>query len=114
MFCLVSANENFNFFLYWTYTKNSNNLFSYLAVVAGLCAEADYVFVPEDPPKIDWQKKLCQQLQQARQLKMHSSPIYIFKKFLIFLLIGVKLAREKKFKILSLKKSYPLFMSLCQ
>lgn len=40
---------------------------SYLAVVAGLCAEADYIFIPEDPPKVDWPKRLCQQLSQARK-----------------------------------------------
>lgn len=49
--------------------KKFLKFFSYLAVVAGLCAEADYIFIPEDPPKVDWQTKLCQQLQQARQQK---------------------------------------------
>lgn len=39
---------------------------SYLAVVAGLCAEADYIFIPEDPPKPDWPERLCKQLSQAR------------------------------------------------
>ncbi|XP_037035820.1 ATP-dependent 6-phosphofructokinase isoform X2 [Bradysia coprophila] len=38
----------------------------YLAVVAGLCAEADHIFIPEDPPKNDWPKRLCQQLSQER------------------------------------------------
>ncbi len=39
---------------------------SYLAVVAGLCGEADHIFIPEDPPNKDWPKRLCQQLSQAR------------------------------------------------
>jgi len=39
---------------------------SYLAVVAGLCSEADYIFIPEDPAKIDWQHRICAQLTQAR------------------------------------------------
>lgn len=37
----------------------------YLAVVGALTSEADYVFVPEDPPPVDWQKKLCDKLEQA-------------------------------------------------
>lgn len=40
---------------------------SYLSVVAGLCVEADYIFIPEDPPKADWPERLCQQLSQARR-----------------------------------------------
>jgi hypothetical protein len=39
----------------------------YLAVVGGLTTEADFVFVPEDPPPTDWQIKLCQKLEQARK-----------------------------------------------
>lgn len=38
----------------------------YLAVVAGLCCEADYIFVPENPPKSDWPEQLCQKLTQER------------------------------------------------
>ncbi|XP_053666556.1 ATP-dependent 6-phosphofructokinase isoform X1 [Anopheles marshallii] len=38
----------------------------YLAVVAGLCVEADYIFIPEDPPKPDWPERLCKQLTQER------------------------------------------------
>lgn len=41
---------------------------SYLAVVAGLCTEADYIFIPEDPAKVDWPKRICEQLKQARLL----------------------------------------------
>nr|AHB50479.1 6-phosphofructokinase [Mayetiola destructor] len=29
----------------------------YLAVVAGLCGEADYIFIPEDPPTADWPQR---------------------------------------------------------
>uniref|UniRef100_A0A2M4D9F9 Putative phosphofructokinase n=1 Tax=Anopheles darlingi TaxID=43151 RepID=A0A2M4D9F9_ANODA len=42
---------------------------SYLAVVAGLCVEADYIFIPEDPPKPDWPERLCKQLTQASEQK---------------------------------------------
>lgn len=42
--------------------------------MAGLCAEADYIFVPEDPPKPDWPERLCEQLSQARILYPPSFP----------------------------------------
>ncbi|CAL8138130.1 unnamed protein product [Orchesella dallaii] len=38
----------------------------YLALVGALTSEADFVFVPEDPPPVDWQKKLCDKLEQER------------------------------------------------
>ncbi|XP_062699842.1 ATP-dependent 6-phosphofructokinase isoform X2 [Aedes albopictus] len=38
----------------------------YLAVVAGVISEADYVFIPESPPPVDWEAKLCTKLEQAR------------------------------------------------
>ncbi|XP_055380281.1 ATP-dependent 6-phosphofructokinase isoform X1 [Condylostylus longicornis] len=38
----------------------------YLALVAGLSSEADYIFIPESPPKPDWPQRLCQQLAQER------------------------------------------------
>lgn len=41
---------------------------SYLALVAGLSCEADYIFIPESPPKVDWPTRLCQQLSQARKI----------------------------------------------
>lgn len=41
---------------------------SYLALVAGVACEADYVFIPEDPPSSDWPQKLCKKLMQVTQL----------------------------------------------
>lgn len=38
----------------------------YLALVAGLSCEADYIFIPEAPPRSDWPERLCQQLSQER------------------------------------------------
>lgn len=38
----------------------------YLAVVAALASEADFVFIPEWPPEGDWQSILCDKLQQER------------------------------------------------
>lgn len=38
----------------------------YLAVVAGVISEADYVFIPESPPPVDWEAKLCTKLEQER------------------------------------------------
>lgn len=34
--------------------------------MAALTSEADYVFVPESPPPEDWQKRLCDKLEQVR------------------------------------------------
>ena len=38
----------------------------YLALVAGLVSEADFVFIPEWPPEADWPDKMCQKLEQER------------------------------------------------
>ncbi|XP_966779.1 ATP-dependent 6-phosphofructokinase isoform X3 [Tribolium castaneum] len=40
----------------------------YLALVAALTSEADYVFIPESPPPDDWQKRLCDKLEQERHM----------------------------------------------
>ncbi|XP_063548528.1 ATP-dependent 6-phosphofructokinase isoform X1 [Cydia strobilella] len=39
----------------------------YLAVVTGLASEADFVFIPESPPSVDWSAKLCDKLEQERK-----------------------------------------------
>lgn len=39
--------------------------YSYLALVAGLASEADYIFLPEDPAVVNWQDKLCHKLLQV-------------------------------------------------
>ncbi|XP_065296343.1 ATP-dependent 6-phosphofructokinase isoform X6 [Dermacentor albipictus] len=39
----------------------------YLAVVAALASEADFVFFPECPPDSDWPKVLCSKLHQERE-----------------------------------------------
>nr|CAD7195362.1 unnamed protein product [Timema douglasi] len=48
----------------------------YLALVAALTSEADYVFIPEWPPELDWRNKMCKKLLQARLNSMlyHYSP----------------------------------------
>nr|CAD7571959.1 unnamed protein product [Timema californicum] len=48
----------------------------YLALVAALTSEADYVFIPEWPPELDWRNKMCKKLLQARLNFMlyHYSP----------------------------------------
>ncbi|KAK0159412.1 hypothetical protein PV328_010290 [Microctonus aethiopoides] len=38
----------------------------YLALVAAMCSEADFVFIPEWPPEQDWPNKLCKKLLQER------------------------------------------------
>ena len=39
----------------------------YLAMVAGIVTEADFVFVPEWPPEEDWPHKLCRKLELERE-----------------------------------------------
>ncbi|XP_041975430.1 ATP-dependent 6-phosphofructokinase isoform X1 [Aricia agestis] len=39
----------------------------YLALVTALASEADYVFIPEAPPSVDWRDKLCHKLEQERK-----------------------------------------------
>ncbi|KPJ16759.1 6-phosphofructokinase [Papilio machaon] len=42
----------------------------YLAIVAALASEADFVFIPEAPPSVDWRDKLCDKLEQASYLAL--------------------------------------------
>lgn len=39
----------------------------YLALLAGLACEADWVLVPENPPKEGWEDKMCQRLAYHRE-----------------------------------------------
>ena len=39
----------------------------YLALVAGIVTEADWVFVPEWPPETNWPEKLCKKLGTERE-----------------------------------------------
>jgi 6-phosphofructokinase len=38
----------------------------YLALVAAIVSEADFVFIPEWPPASNWPMKLCKKLIEAR------------------------------------------------
>jgi 6-phosphofructokinase 1 len=38
----------------------------YLALVAAIVSEADFVFIPEWPPSVNWPEKLCHKLIEAR------------------------------------------------
>uniref|UniRef100_A0A8D8UX71 ATP-dependent 6-phosphofructokinase n=1 Tax=Cacopsylla melanoneura TaxID=428564 RepID=A0A8D8UX71_9HEMI len=38
----------------------------YLALVTALASEADYVFIPEMPPPLDWPSRICKKLEQER------------------------------------------------
>ena len=40
----------------------------YLALVAALACEADWVFIPEWPPEGDWEANLCSKLSQEQSL----------------------------------------------
>ncbi len=37
----------------------------YLALVAALATEADFVFIPEWPPEVNWPETLCKKLAQV-------------------------------------------------
>ena len=39
----------------------------YLALVAGIVSEADFVFIPEWPPETNWPEKLCKKLEIERE-----------------------------------------------
>ncbi|KPM04259.1 6-phosphofructokinase-like protein [Sarcoptes scabiei] len=39
----------------------------YLALVAALASEADYVFIPEWPPEANWPEKLCNKIEEERR-----------------------------------------------
>ncbi|PAA70679.1 hypothetical protein BOX15_Mlig002121g2, partial [Macrostomum lignano] len=39
----------------------------YLALVSALCCEADFLFIPEEPPGTDWPDVMCNHLIKARQ-----------------------------------------------
>ncbi len=58
----------YNFYVLHTHTHQPIIfcLISYLALVAALACEADFVFIPEWPPEIDWPVVLCKKLLQAR------------------------------------------------
>ncbi|CAG2160179.1 unnamed protein product [Oppiella nova] len=40
----------------------------YLALVAALASEADFVFIPEWPPEVEWPLRLCRKLEQERKM----------------------------------------------
>ena len=39
----------------------------YLALVASIVSEADFVFIPEWPPEVNWPDKMCRKLEIERQ-----------------------------------------------
>ena len=40
----------------------------YLALIAGIVSEAEFVFIPESPPETNWREELCARLAQERQV----------------------------------------------
>lgn len=45
----------------------------YLALVAALAAEADFCFIPEWAPPVNWKEILCRKLQEVRKTCLLSS-----------------------------------------
>lgn len=50
----------------------------YLALVAALATEADFVFIPEWPPERGWDTKMCKKLLQASIINFLLQYIFIF------------------------------------
>jgi len=46
--------------------------YRYLALMAGLASEADWVFIPEWPPQRGWEDMLCKKLA-AVSIQLHSA-----------------------------------------
>lgn len=49
----------------------------YLALVSAIACEADYVFIPENPPEPGWQDRLCEKLSAARKLGQRLSILIV-------------------------------------
>ena len=49
----------------------------YLAVMAGMASEADFVFIPEDPAQLEWPEKICNKLSQASYISQCCQLSYI-------------------------------------
>ena len=50
----------------YSFDCNPNRHCGYLALVAGVVTEADFVFIPEWPPEADWKSRMCTKLKAAR------------------------------------------------
>ncbi|BES92592.1 Phosphohexokinase [Nesidiocoris tenuis] len=49
----------------------------YLALISAICCEADYMFVPEEPPPDNWPELLCATLIQARNAGQRQNTIIL-------------------------------------
>jgi 6-phosphofructokinase 1 len=49
----------------------------YLALVAALASEADWVFIPEWPPEKGWQDVLCKKLSQERSMEQRLNIVIV-------------------------------------
>jgi len=49
----------------WSFPDALLCIVRYLALVAALAAEADYVFIPEWPPEQFWEERLCSKLESV-------------------------------------------------
>lgn len=57
---------------------------SYLALVAALASEADYVFIPEDPAPSNWPIKLCSKLSQVLVFQNYQTLCFYILFFVVF------------------------------
>ena len=56
----------------------------YLALIAGIVSEAEFVFIPESPPETNWREELCARLAQERQVSFFGLIFEILKLFEYF------------------------------
>lgn len=60
--------------------------YSYLALVAGITCEADYIFVPEDPIAPDWKDNICKKITQVFYVELNLLHLYFFFQINILLI----------------------------
>ena len=49
----------------------------YLALMAGLAAGANFVFIPESPPGDDWEEAMCSVLRAGRQIGRRANIVLV-------------------------------------
>ena len=62
--CKISVNV-YKTFLYQLMFHYVSDFYRYLALVAALACEADFVFIPESPHLEGWEDKLCKKLRSV-------------------------------------------------
>lgn len=56
----------------------------YLALVAALASEADFVFIPEWPPEAGWAERMCEKIEQVNRFTMTKMLLKLLKPLITF------------------------------